>query len=147
MGVKIINRNGAYEYIVNYYGTCHQLGILQEECAELIQAVSKYLRSDGEYAYNSRGRIENIVEEIADVEIMLSQIIIAFNIAERVENAIGVKLERQMNILAEERAKELAKSITPENVNQLAEEYGLSLRDIANTLAMNSNKGGANRGR
>lgn len=51
--------------IALYYGITPQLGILQEECAELIQAISKHLRGEPK---------DNMLEEIADVEIMIDQI-------------------------------------------------------------------------
>ena len=51
--------------IADHYGIDSQLDILQEELSELIQAVSKYRR------YGS----VNIVEEIADVYIMLGQVV------------------------------------------------------------------------
>lgn len=50
--------------IADHYGLDSQLNILQEELAELIQAVSKYRRGDPSH----------IIEEIADVYIMLEQI-------------------------------------------------------------------------
>ena len=50
--------------IADHYGLNSQLNILQEELAELIQAVSKYRRGDSSH----------IIEEIVDVEIMLDQI-------------------------------------------------------------------------
>ena len=50
--------------IADHYGLDSQLNILQEELAELIQAVSKYRRGDPSH----------IIEEIVDVEIMLGQI-------------------------------------------------------------------------
>lgn len=51
--------------IADHYGLDEQLNILQEECAELIQAASKYRRTE---------RPSNLYEEIADVRIMLDQI-------------------------------------------------------------------------
>lgn len=51
--------------IADHYGLASQLDILQEECAELIQAVSKF----------KRNQTANIVEEIADTYIMLDQIV------------------------------------------------------------------------
>lgn len=50
--------------IADHYGLGSQINILQEELAELIQAVSKYRRGDQSH----------ILEEIADVEIMLDQV-------------------------------------------------------------------------
>ena len=51
--------------IADHYGLDSQLNMLQEECAELIQAVSKYRRT---------GKLENLDEEITDVKILLKQI-------------------------------------------------------------------------
>lgn len=53
--------------IADHYGLDSQLSILQEECAELIQAVSKFRR-----VYD--GSLSLLMEEMADVEIMLEQI-------------------------------------------------------------------------
>lgn len=50
--------------IADHYGLDAQLDMLQEECAELIQAASKYKRN-GSYS---------IIEEMADVYIMLDQV-------------------------------------------------------------------------
>ena len=55
--------------IADHYGLDSQLDMLQEECVELIQAVSKYKRN---------GSCE-IVEEMADVFIMLNQVIYLLN--------------------------------------------------------------------
>lgn len=54
--------------IVEHYGEA-QLDIVQEELAELIQAISKYKRYGKNWTFN------NVIEEIADVEIMLEQLI------------------------------------------------------------------------
>ena len=54
--------------IADHYGLDEQLNILQEECAELIQAASKYKRNRLIDDY------QHIVEEIADVEIMIAQV-------------------------------------------------------------------------
>ena len=62
-----------------HYGYEAQSNQLVEECAELIQAVNKFRRS-GAIAgkpivdYESLVALENLIEEIADVEIMLEQI-------------------------------------------------------------------------
>lgn len=62
-----------------YYGYEAQSNQLVEECAELIQAVNKYRRAVagiGEPVSEDKKAIafDNLVEEIADVEIMLEQI-------------------------------------------------------------------------
>ena len=62
-----------------HYGYEAQSNQLVEECAELIQAVSKYRRATagvGQPVAEDKKAIalENLIEEIADVEIMLEQI-------------------------------------------------------------------------
>lgn len=51
-----------------HYGYEPQSNMLVEEMAELTQAISKYRRN------NSKKNFDNIIEEIADVEVMLHQI-------------------------------------------------------------------------
>lgn len=57
-----------YKRAVDKFGRDAQLGVLQEECAELIQAVSKLKREP------SPESLSNLAEEIADVEIMIEQV-------------------------------------------------------------------------
>jgi NTP pyrophosphatase (non-canonical NTP hydrolase) len=62
-----------------YYGYEAQSNQLIEECAELIQAVNKYRRASTglgvPVAEDKKAvALDNLVEEIADVEIMLEQI-------------------------------------------------------------------------
>jgi NTP pyrophosphatase (non-canonical NTP hydrolase) len=62
-----------------YYGYEAQSNQLVEECAELIQAVSKYRRATTGAGqpladYKKTVALENLIEEIADVEVMLEQI-------------------------------------------------------------------------
>lgn len=53
-----------FQAALEAWGKEAQLRMLQEECAELIHAVSKHIR----------GAPDNIAEEIADVDLMLSEI-------------------------------------------------------------------------
>ncbi|GKH50336.1 hypothetical protein CE91St46_14470 [Eubacteriales bacterium] len=55
-----------------YFGYEAQSNQLVEECAELIQAVSKYRRAEAED--EKMIALSNLIEEVADVEIMLEQI-------------------------------------------------------------------------
>lgn len=73
--------------IANHYGLDSQLDILLEECGELIQAVSKYKRTGS----------SNIVEELADVEIMISQIKFLMTIpSQQIEEMKEQKIRRQL---------------------------------------------------
>lgn len=84
--------------IADHYGLESQLNILQEELAELIQAVSKYRRGDPAH----------IIEEIADVEIMLDQVVYLLDKTTSIdiERFIGLhiekKLRRQLKRIKEE---------------------------------------------
>lgn len=55
---------------IDTFGIKNQLDMLQEECAELIVAISHYKRC-------RQGFTINLSEEIADVHIMMNQIILA----------------------------------------------------------------------
>lgn len=61
--------------IADHYGYPEQSYQLTEECAELIQALSKFRRAVNTLnKEEADAALDNIVEEIADVEIMLEQV-------------------------------------------------------------------------
>ena len=65
-----VERRKLYVKAIQEWGMTSQLGMLMEECAELIHATHKFIRKQ-----DSSIRVRrNFVEEIADVEIMLEQI-------------------------------------------------------------------------
>ena len=77
--------------IATHYGMKAQSMQACEECAELIQAVSKLTRGVTEM------RILALVEEIADVRIMMSQLMQFYGIPEpEVSERIDEKLKRQL---------------------------------------------------
>lgn len=82
--------------IAKYYGESTQLDILCEEAAELIQAVSKVRRE----APNAD---DMLVDELADVAIMLTQILSYMDEDESVvfNKTVNAKLDRQLNIIKE----------------------------------------------
>lgn len=92
--------------IAEHYGLKSQQRQLSEECAELIQATSKYIRhleSTYELAPNWE-LITNVVSEIADVEIMLEQFKYLMNINnEAVEEIKVAKVRRQLLRIKKER--------------------------------------------
>lgn len=86
--------------IADFYGKESQLDILQEECAELVQAISKYRRG---------GSYKLTLEEIADVEIMIDQIKYLNTVAENkiIEKIKEGKLDRQIQrIIIQKEAEE-----------------------------------------
>lgn len=83
--------NEAIGIIASHYGVNAQSMQTCEECAELIQAVSKLTRGVTEI------RILSLVEEIADVRIMMSQMMQFYGIPEtEITLLVEKKLERQL---------------------------------------------------
>ena len=86
--------------IADHYGLNSQIDILQEECAELIQAISKYRRSNNPNFFDKT----HIEEEIADVEIMITQVKHLMGLSEKVIRGIkDTKLERQLERMRREK--------------------------------------------
>ena len=77
--------------ILEYYGFESQREILVEECAELIQSVSK-MKRNGEKVSSS------FIEELADVSIMVEQMLLALHDDELLEfqRCQDYKLKRQI---------------------------------------------------
>ena len=81
-----------YQQAIAKFGKDAQLKMAIEEMAELTQAICKSFRESNNH--------ENIVEEIADVEIMLAQLKIISEIDEsKVETWKGLKLFKLYNVL------------------------------------------------
>lgn len=88
MGQKLIDK------AIEHYGKENQIMVAIEEMSELIKELSK--------DYRKIGSVENIVEEMADVYIMLEQLQVIFGIADyEINNMIICKMSR-----LEERIKE-----------------------------------------
>ena len=62
-----------YQQALSRFGLERQLRMVQEECAELIVAVSKVIREPGNVE-----RIKDLIEETADVQIMCGQLAIIY---------------------------------------------------------------------
>ena len=82
-----------YRKAVNRFGKLDQLIVATEELSELQKELCKTLRG--------KMNIDNIAEEIADVEIMLSQLHIIFNIDYDIEKQKQTKLERLSKMIEE----------------------------------------------
>lgn len=81
--------------IANFYGKESQVLIAIEEMSELTKELCKYFRR-----YN---RKKEIIEEIADAEIMLEQLKYLFGVHKEVSNQVDYKLERQLRRIENER--------------------------------------------
>lgn len=87
--------------ICEHYGYNSQSRQLIEEMAELTVAINKWWRCDGDLRQRAEKRA-NIVEEIADVKIMLDQMIYFICGKAEVEKIVNAKIERQLNRMESE---------------------------------------------
>ena len=97
--IRVIEpRTGAEKIrtIARHYGKEPQMGVAQEECAELIQALSK-IRRKGETVK----ALANLIEEIADVNIMCAQLEELFGVRASVALRMHQKLDRQLERIME----------------------------------------------
>lgn len=86
--------NNFVKQIADYYGLDSQSRQCSEECAELIVALSKLRRDD----VGPCCAIYNVAEEIADVTIMIMQMMYLLDIPDQqIEDIIDEKLERTIN--------------------------------------------------
>ena len=83
---------------VDTFGFDNQQKVLQEECGELIVAASHYQRG-------RHGAFDNFVEELADVSIMVKQMLYALGCDEMFEQICEAKIERLKQRLVEHKAK------------------------------------------
>ena len=95
MNSKIINET--LERAVEVYGKSAQIDMIQEECIELSHAICKLRRKRGD----SDKKIDNLIDELADVKIMMMQADIIFkeyknDIDERIDFKIN-RLIKRMN--------------------------------------------------
>lgn len=80
----------ALKVIANHYGKDEQLHQLMEECCELAM--------EANHSYRKNSLTVNLINEIADVEIMIAQIKYLFGINEKdIDEAKEVKINRQLN--------------------------------------------------
>lgn len=100
MNHDTIRRSDKLEYIAAHYGIDKQLAKTQEECAELIQAISKFKLA--ETAQDHVSGMQKITEEMADVLIMLNQIQFLTNNGIGLQRMIGQKLDRQIKRIHDE---------------------------------------------
>jgi NTP pyrophosphatase (non-canonical NTP hydrolase) len=92
--------------IIEHYGMASQLGIAMEECAELIQAISKMNRSAG-FMPDSVKFCEakaNLEEEMADVIVCINQLQKIYDISDsRISQLANYKICRQIARMNEEK--------------------------------------------
>lgn len=88
------NYNTHIKKIISTYDQSSRADLAIEEMAELQKALLKYRRADRPELQALR--MKDIAEEIADVQIMLDQLIEVYDCRDDVERMIGYKIERQL---------------------------------------------------
>ena len=84
--------------IINYYGLDHQLLQLTEECAEIIQEISKYRRAKEEHGPAEIYQTEvDLRMEIADIMVLFDQIAGRMDMSdEELFHKAAYKIDRQL---------------------------------------------------
>ena len=77
-------------FIINTYGTKNQEDIAVEELSELQKAILKHRRK------RSKKRRKKVIDEIADVSVMLEQLKIIYSCHKEVEERMDYKVDRQV---------------------------------------------------
>jgi NTP pyrophosphatase (non-canonical NTP hydrolase) len=88
--------------IFEHYGIQSQRRQLIEECAELIQAISKFERKAERFDKSFMQARDELLGEIADVKIMIEQIELCCFGREAVAEVVEQKLRRQIARFEEE---------------------------------------------
>ena len=90
-----MNAEKIYQKAINTYGPMMQQVVAVEELSELAKEITKQIRG--------KGSLINLVEEIADVKIMISQLMIIHEISDKeVNDEINFKLLRLNDLLNSE---------------------------------------------
>lgn len=86
-----VSKRQKLQFIIDTYGTKAQEDIAIEECSELIKAICKNRRNPSDETR------KGIIDEIADVEIMIEQLKIIHSCSREAEERIDYKIERQID--------------------------------------------------
>jgi len=84
-----------YKNALNIFGVVQQMVVTMEEMSELTKELSKFIRNKGD--------VTHICEEIADVEVMLEQMKLLFDIEDFVESFKRCKKERLKALISGEK--------------------------------------------
>ena len=88
------------KFILGYYGTEQQLIQTAEESAELAQAALKVNRASR--PEDKAAALQHLKEEMADVVVMLDQLMYAYDCENDVRNIATAKLDRQIERITKE---------------------------------------------
>ena len=92
MNMETSNYNELNQFIIDHYGADRQTNLATEELAELIQAINKMKRYPDGIIHR-----QQLIEEMADVRIMLDQLQLIYNIDfEDIAKVVGYKIGREL---------------------------------------------------
>lgn len=102
-------KNSGKNRIAEHFGLELQMQQLIEEMAELTQAICKHKRKKGEGqplsdTIAARHVEENLIEELADVKLVLEQVIFLLRAEKDVQKVVSQKIERTLERIGEENA-------------------------------------------
>lgn len=87
------DRDVVFKRCICNYGMSSQVDVAIEEMSELTKALLKYRRAKGIELSSAR---DGIIDELADVRIMLRQMELIFQCEDEVERRIDFKVQRQV---------------------------------------------------
>lgn len=99
-GLPTTNRPEVLQECVDTYGAEAQVDMAVEEMSELTKALLKHRRKAAQGSKDLEAARENILEEVADVIIMLTQLIMIYGGRDLVQETIENKVDRQIKRLA-----------------------------------------------
>ena len=99
-GLPTTNRPEVLQECVDTYGAEAQVDMAVEEMSELTKALLKYRCKAAQGSKDLEAARENILEEVADVIIMLTQLIMIYGGRDLVQETIENKVDRQIKRLA-----------------------------------------------
>lgn len=103
MPLSYEERRAVYGEAIKHYGDDVQLWVALEEMSELIKALAKLYRAP-EWA-PMEPLVQALIDEMADVTIMIEQLRIIFDANEAVQERMDFKLERLAARILEDREK------------------------------------------
>lgn len=83
-------------FLIDHYGTRIQQDIAIEELSELQKSIIKYRREPSDKTK------ESVVEEIADVQVMLEQLKMIFSCRTKIDEIMDAKIDRQIKRIMDE---------------------------------------------
>lgn len=97
-------------FLIDHYGTKAQQDMAIEELSELQKAILKHRR------YATEETKKEVIEEIADVQVMIEQLKIIFSCKSKIDEIMDMKIDRQIGRIMEKsdnKIKELIELYSP----------------------------------